>query len=508
MIRYISLITFCIVVLCTSCRSDFETVASNGTLSFSKDTIYLDTTFTNIGSSTYTLKVYNKSSNDISIPNIRLAKGETSQYRMLVNGKATKSINDVTLLAKDSIFIFVETTIDYAGLQATENTFLYTDKIEFDYGDRYQKVELVTLVQDAVFLYPQKNNDGSIPTIVLNTNEDGSENRENGFTLSDENLTWTSQKPYVIYGYAVVPPGKKLQINPGARIHFHERSGILVTEGATIQAQGKLSETKALENEIIFQGDRLQTIYKDVAGQWGTIWIKPTSTNNLFEHVTLKNGTIGIRTESIENNALLLKKTQIYNHSNYGVFAINAFIKAENVVFNNFGVSGFRNDLGGNYDFKHCTLANYWGSGVRRGKSIYLSNQLNATLTSTKPLTARFDNCIIYGNSQIEIEFNQNAGDLFDFKFNTCLIRYNTTFTDEKDNPLLDFTNTNLYSNIIINKDPKFKTIINNDFNLTADSPVIGIGNQIVANSVPTDITGKDRTQSADLGAYQFQEKE
>jgi hypothetical protein len=48
-----------IVLSICSCRSDFETVASTGDLTFSKD-IYLDTVFTNIGSSTYRLKVYNK----------------------------------------------------------------------------------------------------------------------------------------------------------------------------------------------------------------------------------------------------------------------------------------------------------------------------------------------------------------------------------------------------------------------------------------------------------------
>ena len=50
-----------VVLSICSCRSDFETVASTGDLEFSKDTIYLDTVFTNIGSSTYRLKVYNKS---------------------------------------------------------------------------------------------------------------------------------------------------------------------------------------------------------------------------------------------------------------------------------------------------------------------------------------------------------------------------------------------------------------------------------------------------------------
>jgi hypothetical protein len=41
---------FGIIMTICSCRSDFETVTSTGDLEFSKDTIYLDTVFSNIGS--------------------------------------------------------------------------------------------------------------------------------------------------------------------------------------------------------------------------------------------------------------------------------------------------------------------------------------------------------------------------------------------------------------------------------------------------------------------------
>ena len=70
----------------TSCRNDFEFKPRSGGLEFSRDTIYFDTVFSNIGSSTYTLKVYNRSDEDISIPSIRLGKGLDSKYRMTVDG--------------------------------------------------------------------------------------------------------------------------------------------------------------------------------------------------------------------------------------------------------------------------------------------------------------------------------------------------------------------------------------------------------------------------------------
>ena len=93
-----------------SCRTDFETLASTGNLGFSKDTVYLDTVFTNIGSSTYTLKVYNHSKNDITVPIIKLKNGLTSKYRMTIDGmqgNQGKVFDNVTLLAKDSLYIFI-----------------------------------------------------------------------------------------------------------------------------------------------------------------------------------------------------------------------------------------------------------------------------------------------------------------------------------------------------------------------------------------------------------------
>ena len=146
----------CCFVLWSSCRNDFESVPSSGKLEFSKDTVYLDTIFSNIGSSTYRLKVYNRSSDDINIPTLQLSEGESSNYRLNVDGVPGKIFRDVQVLAKDSIFIFIETTLDINNLPGGGNKFIYTDQILFDSGMNQQKVELVTLVQDAVFLYPQR----------------------------------------------------------------------------------------------------------------------------------------------------------------------------------------------------------------------------------------------------------------------------------------------------------------------------------------------------------------
>ena len=81
----------------TSCRNELDFEPSIGNLSFSKETVYLDTVFTNIGSSTYTLKVYNNSNKNISIPKVRLGKGQNSNYRLMVDGVPGKEFENVEL---------------------------------------------------------------------------------------------------------------------------------------------------------------------------------------------------------------------------------------------------------------------------------------------------------------------------------------------------------------------------------------------------------------------------
>ena len=104
-----------LIISLSSCRKDFDTVPSSGNLEFSKKEVYLDTVFTGISSSTYNLKVYNRSNSDITIPTIQLGKGLNSKYRIMVDGMSGngKIFNNVELLAKDSLFIYDEVNEKY-----------------------------------------------------------------------------------------------------------------------------------------------------------------------------------------------------------------------------------------------------------------------------------------------------------------------------------------------------------------------------------------------------------
>ncbi|MFT7335633.1 MAG: hypothetical protein ACI9M1_001550 [Porticoccaceae bacterium] len=480
-----------------SCRSDFETVANTGNLTFSRDTIYLDTVFTDIGSSTYRLKVYNRSKNDINIPTIKLGKALNSKYRMTVDGmRGTegKLFTNINLLAKDSLYIFIETTANISEANPTD--FLYTDQIEFDAGTNLQTVELVTLIQDAVFLYPKRFADGTKETLPIGDQEIEGFYLDENDPINGNELLFTNQKPYVIYGYAAVPTGKKAVFESGARVHFHANSGLIVANNASININGSTSTTDELENEVVFEGDRLEPQFSNVPGQWGTIWLTDGSTNNNINHLTIKNATIGILVQNNDGTTLSIKNTQIYDCSNYGILAQTAKIEGENMVINSAGLAGLSCSYGGDYKFTHCTFNNNWNSSSQVAVSI--NNYSLGAIPEVKALTqATFNNCIIYGSYPNEMVLNKKTAAAFEYQFNNCLIKYDSATA----NPDYQFnSDTAHYNSIILNEDPKFLNESQNKCNIDDTSAAFAKGNSDYL--IPLDILGNTRTLPADLGAY------
>ena len=502
---------FSFLLFWSSCREDFDFAPSTGSLEFSKDTVYLDTIFANIGSSTYNLKVYNRSDNDISIPSVKLNKGETSGYRLNVDGVAGKSFNNVEIQAKDSLFIFVETTFNTDNDPLLGNEFLYTDKIEFDSGSNFQDVDLVTLIKDATFIFPDRDDaTGIIETLSLDINGEIIETEIQGRELMTDELTFTNEKPYVIYGYAAVPNGETLTINAGARVHFHANSGLLVSEGATLNVNGALStDQELLENEVIFESDRLEPAFADIPGQWGTIWLFENSVNNTINYATIKNATVGILSDANPDapiDKLTITNSQLYNFGNYGILARNTSITAENIVVNNAGQSSVALTLGGTYNFTHSTIVNYWNNSFRQFPALLINNfQETTDATLISDLTeANFNNCIIYGNDNPEfiIDEIEDPGVVFNFKFTNNLLRFSdssNTFSGTN----YDFDNTLLYENNVFNQNPDFRDTNTNDFIIGDNSGANDIGALIFATQVPNDILGVSRTATPDAGAYQ-----
>jgi len=490
-----------LLIFCSACRKDFSTIRSTGDLTFSKDTIFLDTIFSNISSSTRSVKVYNKSNSAITIPTIALGRGENSFYRLNVDGMAGKTFTDIDILAKDSIFIFIEATID---VQEVTNP-IYTDSIVVDAANNFQDIDLVTLVQDANFLFPRRDAQGLSETIVLGQDEMGDDILINGFLLDDD-TTWTNDKPYVVYGYVGVPENKTLTIEEGTKVFFHANSGLLTQPGATLKINGTLG------NEVVFEGDRLEPSFSEISGQWGAIWLRSGSVNHEINYTIIKNATIGILVDDKNDSDITLeiKNSQLYNFSNFGILARGAHIQGENIVMGNSGQSLLACTVGGLYNFKHSTFANYWRNSVRNFPTVLVNNFIttvdangNEVTTPNDLLEANFSNCIIDGNQNIEFVVDKIDGALFNFNIKNSLLKFDTNDSEILSNPLFNFNDVTLYQNPILNGFVNFKDTRTNNYIIGQNSEAIGNADIMTALSVPFDILGVNRAIVPDIGAYQ-----
>ena len=102
---FVLFVGFIAVIVISSCRNDFDFESSTGSLEFSQDTVFLDTVFSTIGSSTRTFKVYNRSDENIVIPTVGLRRGIDSKYRLSVDGVPGKVFEDVEVLSLLDIYM-------------------------------------------------------------------------------------------------------------------------------------------------------------------------------------------------------------------------------------------------------------------------------------------------------------------------------------------------------------------------------------------------------------------
>jgi hypothetical protein len=476
--HFVSLLTLTALlalIFFSSCKKEDKIdVSPSASLQFSKDTIIFDTVFATIGSITQQLKVYNPSDNKIVISSIELAGAESSRFSINVNGESGRQFSNVEIRGKDSLFVFAKVTIDPND---ETNPYVVKDSIVFETNGNRQDVDLVAWGQNARYILWDTDRPG-LPRykIVAGVGVD---------------TTWTNDLPIVIYGYAVVDSAGSLTIQEGTKVHFHSGSGLWVYKGGSLKVLG------TMENPVYFQGDRLESFYDDLPGQWDRIWINEGAVDNVIEYAVIRNGFIGLQLETLQEymgNQLFLKNTIIENMSGAGILTRYYFVAAQNCVITNCGQYALALTLGGAYDFRHTTIGNFWRFGIRNSESVFLNNYFitQENQVVAYPFIANFSNSIIYGNQRNELAIEDSVA-AFNYTFDHCLIRTE-----------LDIAQDTNFKSIIKNEDPLFLDAFTNQLQPDSLSPVINAGSIEIANTVPEDINGNLRTTRPDLGAYQW----
>ncbi len=465
------------VILIISCKKDDFATDQSYKINFSNDSILFDTVFTTVGSTTKQLKIYNTNNKKIRISSIHLAGGTNSNFRININGYPSVSAYDIEIDANDSLYIFVKVTVDPTN---QNSPLVIMDSIIFETNNNIQKVKLIAWGQDAYYHTP----DTPIENLGIYISYAGCA------------TPWKNDKPHLIYGYMVIDTDSTLTIPEGTQIYLHPNAVIWVYDGGTMKVNG----TK--DNRVYFQGDRLEQSYKDIPGQWNRIWLSAGSKDNEINYAVIKNGTVAIQADTLGNSlnpTLIIHNTIIKNMSSVGILAQGTAIDAFNCVISNCGQYSLILSLGGDYDFRHCTLGNYWDYSLRQTPSLVLNNWYKDIYgqIQLRPLNkAYFGNCIIYGNNEKEILLDENQDEIFSYKFDHCLLKTELSTSDE-----------NYYVSCIKNLDPLFIDYAANNYQLNYGSPAIDKGSISVLTSSPynicCDINGNGRKLCPDLGAYE-----
>lgn len=479
--KYICICLIAWLVVFASCqKKPYFALDNSLKVSFSTDTITFDTVFTSIGSSTRHLMVYNNNEENIKISSLRLQGGNQSQFSINVDGESGYEFSDIEVYSKDSIYIFIRVTINPDN---QNNPFFVEDKLVFETNNNKQTVSLTAYGQNAIYIIADQEING-FPKFKIVAD-------------SLQETRWTAEKPYVIYGYALINSYGTLVIEEGARIHFHDKSGLWAYSEGQLRVEG----TK--ENPVVFQGDRLEDYYDNQPGQWDRIWLMEAREDHghRIENAIIKNGFIGIQAERFlkDNMApMYIYNTVIDNQTGMGLYANLYNIKAGNFLVSNCGTHALALTGGGEYIFEQATIANYWSQSARTNPSVIFNNiYYNPADQMSYAYNFYFEmnNSILYGNQENEFETDFFPGPDTTYIFNNSLLK--TIHKNYDPN----FVN---YNECIFNKDPKF---VNKEFDYHIDSlsPAIGLGNPAYSvDLLQYDLDGVSRNNCPDAGVYQF----
>ena len=386
---FLYLIILYIGVLTACSDNDSFTTSRSNLLTFSVDTVKMDTVFSTVASSTYTFWVYNYSGDGIRLNTVRLQNGNQTGFRVNVDGSYLDNmlgsvVTDLEVRKGDSIRVFVELTA--AETRQTDPQLIEDDLVFSLESGAEQKVHLRSYAWDAV----------QVKNLVITKD-----------TLIE------SDKPIVIYGDGIkVDSGAVLTLR-NTTLYFHDGAGMAV--------RGTLKT----EN-VVMRGDRLDHMfdylpYDRVSGQWRGIVFEKPSVDNVLTDTEIRNAMTAVRLDSAALDSAVQRLTMtrcvVHNAKGGGVVSINSNIGLYYCQLTN-TYGDCLAIFGGKADIDHCTLGQFYPFAADRGFALVFSDEYDLKLECK--------NSIVTGYADDEVMLYHNDGDpstTLEYYFSDCLLR-------------------------------------------------------------------------------------
>lgn len=454
---------FLLFFLFSGCRKEEYWISDDMALRFSTDTIHFDTVFSGVGSITHHLKVFNPYSKKVKVSQISLAGKEGSTpFRLNINGVKSNSLMDVEIRSRDSMYIFIETTV-----KNPDDIILAKDSIVFITNGVFQDVKLLAWGK-AVHRIP-------------------------GNLIIENDTTLQTDKPYLFIGNLEVKEGVELHLEAGTELYFERGKGLIVN--------GRLRASGTIEDPVIIRSSRIDKGYKDVPGLWNGVHFV-SSDSLVLKNVRIAQAVTALTIYPDNTSGLhtpvSLYNVQLLDNSYGGIVAKKTDVNATNLLINNSGYYAIKQS-GGEHHYYHTSIANYHPSyySIRTTPSVLVSSIIGTGTEEDTELS--FYNSIIYGNNQNELSVHPDATKVT-YHFSNCLLRIEKA-SFPTDDPLI-------FNTVLFNHAPKFISLEDYNYRLKSSSPAIDFGNSLYLGDGIFDMDGHDKTldENPDAGAYEYTE--
>jgi len=463
-------------------EEDFFTDA-NAEVRLGLDTLRFDTVFTEVGSATKSFKIYNTYNQPLNLKRVSVENNMGGRFRINVDGRSGEEITEVFMPPNDSIYIFVEVTVD-PDADITVSPYIFEGRVVIEATEQRQVVVLEAFGQNANYI-PSDRSRANFGFLTCDLGE----------------IVFDDPKPYVLYGSLVIdsctltlPPGCELYVHGG--LVNNPDFGVFNDGLIIVQGSGRLNIVGSKEDPVLIATDRLEEEFLDVGGQFSGIRLGAGTGPHTISHARIRNGIVGVFVDSLAT--LNVDHTEISYTSSAGIVGYAANVSGNNVLIHSNGGGALQAILGGRYRFDYSTFVNY-GS---RNPAVIVTNgfQVNNQVFYVNQMDARFQNTIVYGSLNDEFALGDfDEPNLLNYQLTNCILKSTDVpvdrveFNDRCSTCFFPPRDSALFVNTLVDS-----------FQL--DTLSVAEGKAIPLPGITDDLIGNERDASTpDVGAFEYQ---